>query len=57
MPPWLAKRTVARARNADRQALERALEVFADLEVGMRGGGEVQLDEGTAFTLALSRAA
>ena len=31
MPPWLAKRTVARARTADRAALERALEVFADL--------------------------
>jgi DNA polymerase III subunit delta len=57
MPPWLAKRTVARARTADRPALERALEVFADLEVGIRGGGEVQLDEGTAFTLALSHAA
>jgi DNA polymerase-3 subunit delta len=57
MPPWLAKRTVSRARKADRQALERALEVFADLEVNTRGGGEVQLDEGTAFTLALSRAA
>ena len=57
MPPWLAKRTVSRARQADRPTLERALEVFADLEVDMRGGGEVQLDEGTAFTLALSRAA
>jgi DNA polymerase III subunit delta len=57
MPPWLAKRTVARARKADRPALERALEVFAGLEVDMRGGGQVQLDEGTAFTLALARAA
>jgi DNA polymerase III subunit delta len=57
MPPWLAKRTVSRARQADRPTLERALKVFADLEVDMRGGGHVQLDEGTAFTLALSRAA
>jgi DNA polymerase-3 subunit delta len=55
-PPWLAKKTVARARKADRVALERAICVFADLEVGMRGGGEVQLDEDTAFSLALSRA-
>jgi DNA polymerase III delta subunit len=56
-PPWLAKRTVARAKKADRAALERAICVFADLEVDMRGGGELQLDEDTAFSLALSRAA
>ena len=55
MAPWAAKRTVARARKADREALERALCGFADLEVEMRGGGE--LDEDTAFSLALARAA
>jgi DNA polymerase III subunit delta len=54
-PPWLAKKTIAKARNADRAALERAICVFADLEVEMRGGGE--LDEDTAFSLALARAA
>ncbi|MGH2760977.1 MAG: DNA polymerase III subunit delta [Thermoleophilaceae bacterium] len=56
-PPWLAKKTVARAKKADRAALERAICIFADLEVEMRGGGEVQLDEDTAFSLALARAA
>jgi DNA polymerase-3 subunit delta len=56
-PPWLAKKTVARARKADRAALERAICVFADLEIEMRGGGELQLDEDTAFSLALARAA
>jgi DNA polymerase III subunit delta len=56
-PPWLAKKTVARAKKADRAALERAICVFADLEIDMRGGGDVQLDEDTAFSLALARAA
>ncbi|HEX2415444.1 MAG TPA: DNA polymerase III subunit delta [Thermoleophilaceae bacterium] len=56
-PPWLAKKTIARAKKADPAVLERALCVFADLEVGMRGGGELQLDEDTAFSLALARAA
>ena len=56
-PPWLAKKTVARAKKADRAALERAICVFADLEIEMRGGRDVQLDEDTAFSLALARAA
>lgn len=56
-PPWLVKRTVARAKKADRAALERAICIFADLEVDMRGGGDLQLDEDTAFSLALARAA
>jgi DNA polymerase-3 subunit delta len=56
-PPWLAKKTVARAKKADRAALERAICVFADLEIEMRGGSELQLDEDTAFSLALARAA
>jgi DNA polymerase III subunit delta len=56
-PPWLAKKTVARAKKADVPTLERALTVLADLEVDMRGGGETQLDEDTAFALALARAA
>ena len=55
-PPWLAKKTIARAKKADRAALERAICVFADLEMEMRGGGELQLDEDTAFSLALARA-
>ncbi|HEY1274256.1 MAG TPA: DNA polymerase III subunit delta [Thermoleophilaceae bacterium] len=56
-PPWLAKKTIAKAKKADRAALERALCVFADLEVDLRGGGEATLDEDTAFSLALTRAA
>jgi DNA polymerase-3 subunit delta len=56
-PPWLVKKTVARAKKADRAALERAICVFADLEIDTRGGGDVQLDEDTAFSLALARAA
>jgi DNA polymerase III delta subunit len=55
-PPWLAKKTVARAKKADRAGLERAICAFADLEVDMRGGGAVTLDEDTAFSLALARA-
>ena len=54
-PPWLAKKTVARAKKADRAALERAICVFADLEVDLRGGGSLALDEDTAFSLALAR--
>lgn len=53
-PPWAAKRTIAQARRADRDRLERALCAFADLEVETRGGGE--LDEDTAFTLTLASA-
>ena len=56
MPPWLAKKTLAKARGADRAALERALCVFAALELDLRGGGSA-LDEGTAFSLALANAA
>jgi DNA polymerase-3 subunit delta len=55
-PPWLAKKTVARAKKADTAALERAICVFAELEVSMRGGSDVQLDEDAAFSLALARA-
>ena len=55
MPPWRAKKVVALARRADREALERAICRFADLEVQLRGGGS--LDEATAVTLTLARAA
>jgi DNA polymerase III subunit delta len=53
-PGWLAKRTVSAAKKADRPTLERALCLFAELEVEIRGGG--QLDEDTAFSLTLARA-
>lgn len=55
MPPWRAKKVVALARRADREALARAICRFADLEVELRGGGS--LDEATAVTLTLARAA
>jgi DNA polymerase-3 subunit delta len=56
-PPWAAKKVIARAKGADRQALERALCTFAELEVDLRGGGTGGLEEDTAFSLALARAA
>jgi DNA polymerase-3 subunit delta len=55
-PAWLAKKTITRARKADAASLEHALCLFADLEVDLRGGGELPLDEDTALSLALSRA-
>ena len=45
-PPWLVKKTVARAKKADRAALERAICVFADLEIDMRGGGDAPARRG-----------
>jgi len=55
MPPWLAKKTLAKAKGADRAALERALCVFAELELDLRG--DSPLDDETAFSLALATAA
>jgi DNA polymerase-3 subunit delta len=56
-PPWAAKKVIARAKNADRHALERAICTFAELEVDLRGGGTTGLEEDTAFSLALTKAA
>ena len=56
-PPWAVKRTVAAARKADREVLERALEALADFELESRGGGDRDLDEDTAFTMTLASAA
>jgi DNA polymerase III subunit delta len=55
-PPWASKKVIARAKKADVATLERAICVFADLEVEMRGGSDLQLGEDTAFSLALARA-
>ena len=55
MPPWAAKRVLAQAKKADRDALDRALIAFAELEIELRGGG-AGLDEDTAFSLTLVRA-
>jgi DNA polymerase-3 subunit delta len=57
MPPWAVKRTVAQAKKADRDVLERALEALADFELESRGGGDRDLDEDTAFTMTLASAA
>jgi len=54
-PPWVAKRTIAAARKADRAALVRAICVMADLEVDLRNGELA--DEHTGVTVALARAA
>ncbi len=59
MPPWLAKRAIAAARKAGRQALEDAICAFAKLEIDLRGGGlraDYSLDEDTALSLAIVRA-
>jgi hypothetical protein len=48
---------IAKAKKADVATLERAICVFADLEVELRGGGDVRVDEDAAFSVALARAA
>jgi DNA polymerase-3 subunit delta len=53
-PPWVAKKTVAQARTAERDELEHALCAFADLELRMRNGEG--LDEATELSLTLARA-
>ncbi len=54
-PPWVAKRTLAAARKADRTTLARAICVMADLEVDLRNGETA--DEHTGVTVALASAA
>lgn len=54
VPAWRLKKVIPVARGTDRDALERAICLFADLEVETRSA---ELDERTAFTLALARAA
>ncbi|MEA2492612.1 MAG: polymerase subunit delta [Thermoleophilaceae bacterium] len=59
MPPWLAKRIIAAAKKAGRQALEDAICAFAQLEIDLRGGGlraDFSFDEDTALSLAIVRA-
>ncbi len=56
-PPWAAKKVIARAKGADRRALEHAICTFAELEIDLRGGGTTGLEEDTAFSLALTKAA
>jgi DNA polymerase III subunit delta len=56
-PPWAAKKVIAKAKKADVATLEQAICLFADLEVELRGGGDVRVDEDAAFSVALARAA
>ena len=43
-PPWAADRRIAEARRSDVDALRRALEQLADLELASRGGEELEDD-------------
>jgi DNA polymerase-3 subunit delta len=54
VPDWMAKRIVSQAKRADAERLERALELLADLDWEIRGGGK--LDADSALTLTLARA-
>jgi DNA polymerase III subunit delta len=56
-PPWATKKVIAKGKKADVATLEHAICVFADLEVELRGGGDVRVDEDAAFSVALARAA
>jgi DNA polymerase III delta subunit len=53
VPPWIAKRIVAEARNADGDQLERAIGLLAELDWAIRGGADV--DPWTMLTLNLER--
>ena len=44
MSPWAADRRIAEARRSDVDALRRALEQLADLELASRGGDELEDD-------------
>jgi DNA polymerase III subunit delta len=50
--PWMADRRIKEARATDADALRRALEALADLEVATRGGSE--LDDDTAALRAIA---
>ena len=56
-PPWATKKVITKAKKADVARLERAICLFADLEVELRGGGELRVDDDAAFSVALARAA
>ena len=43
-PPWMADRRVSEARRSDVDTLRRGLIVLADLELGSRGGEELEKD-------------
>jgi DNA polymerase-3 subunit delta len=53
--PWMADRRIKEARATDADALRRALEALADLEVASRGGSE--LDDDTTALRAIAEIA
>jgi DNA polymerase III subunit delta len=54
VPPFVARRVVAQARRADGERIERAIDLLAELDYEIRGGGS--LDAESALTLTLARA-
>jgi DNA polymerase III subunit delta len=52
--PWAAKQTIAQARRADQEHVERALDQLAELDWQVRGGGD--LDVESALTLMVAAA-
>jgi DNA polymerase-3 subunit delta len=52
MSPWAAEKRIAEARRADVDALRRALEALADLELASRGGSELADDTAAVRAIA-----
>jgi DNA polymerase-3 subunit delta len=52
MSPWAAEKRIAEARRADVDALRRALEALADLELARRGGSELADDTAAVRAIA-----
>jgi DNA polymerase-3 subunit delta len=57
MPPKAADRLLADVQRTDTEALRRALETMADLELASRGGADGGLGEDTLAVSALRRLA
>jgi DNA polymerase-3 subunit delta len=52
VPEWMAKRIVSQAKRADGERLERALELLAELDWEIRGGGKLDADSALTLTIA-----
>ena len=51
-PPWIAKQTIAQARRADPERVERALDLLAELDWQIRGGGDLDVESALTLTVA-----
>ena len=51
MHPYAARQVVARAREVDGERLGRAIELLADLDWAVRGGGERDPESALSLTL------